>query len=61
MHAQQLAPDAPLQLKSQQEERIGRIVAVTGAHAVILIDTEEGNPRAKSLEMLMILRLYIQF
>ncbi len=57
MHAQQLAPDAPLQPKSQQEERIGRIVAVTGAHAVILIDTEEGNPRTKTPEIGMLLRV----
>lgn len=57
MHAQQLAPDTPLQPKTQQEERIGRIVAVTGAHAVILIDTEEGNPRAKTPEIGMLLRV----
>jgi DNA helicase HerA-like ATPase len=57
MHAPQTAPDATLPIRTLQEDRIGRIVAVTGAHAVILIDMEEGSARAKTPEIGMLLRV----
>ena len=57
MLAQHLAADAPQHPRPHQEDRIGRIVAVTGAHAVILIDSEEGSLRGKTPEIGMLLRV----
>ncbi len=36
------APERPTQLSAAETERIGRIVAVTGGHAIILLDSDEG-------------------
>jgi DNA helicase HerA-like ATPase len=46
-----LAPEA-----AREPRRVGRIVSVTGAHAVILID-QDGDPRAKTPEIGTLLRV----
>ncbi len=49
--------DRPAGDKSAVSGRIGRIVAVTGAHAVILIDAGDGDARAKTPEIGTLLRV----
>lgn len=46
-------PDRPTQLSAIETERLGRIVAVTGGHAVILLDPDEGafSNNAKGAEI----------
>src|SRR5947209_298281 len=41
-HQAQVSPGAVV--RPEPIERVGRIVAVTGAHAVILIDADVGHP-----------------
>ena len=48
-------PQTPLSphlaAKPQTNDRVGRIVAVTGAHAVILIDAEDASSTQKTPEI----------
>lgn len=52
-----LSPDTNAQGRTVTIGRIGRIVAVTGAHAVILIDGGDDNPRGKTPEIGTLLRV----
>ena len=45
MYRQQVSPTALNFPRDDSIERVGRIVAVTGAHAVILLDADELHPR----------------
>ena len=54
-------PQTPLSMtpapRAQTHERVGRIVAVTGAHAVILIDAEESDHYHKTPEIGTLLKV----
>jgi DNA helicase HerA-like ATPase len=49
--------EAPAKPKLQLQDRVGRIVAVTGAHAVILIDGDEGLQLKRAPEIGTLLRV----
>ena len=49
--------EAPVRPKLHPQERVGRIVAVTGAHAVILIDGDEGLQLKRTPEIGTLLRV----
>lgn len=49
--------EAPARPKLHPQERVGRIVAVTGAHAVILIDGDEGLQLKRTPEIGTLLRV----
>jgi DNA helicase HerA-like ATPase len=49
--------EAPARPKLQPQDRVGRIVAVTGAHAVILIDGDEGLQIKRTPEIGTLLRV----
>jgi DNA helicase HerA-like ATPase len=49
--------DPPLAQKPHPQDRVGRIVAVTGAHAVILIDADDGLQQKRTPEIGTLLRV----
>jgi hypothetical protein len=49
--------EAPAAPKLHPQDRVGRIVAVTGAHAVILIDADSGMPPKRTPEIGTLLRV----
>ena len=60
MYRQQVPAPAGVAVRPEAIERVGRIVAVTGAHAVILIDAETnspGTPNPKSPEIGTLLKV----
>jgi DNA helicase HerA-like ATPase len=59
MQASHLMNNAPPQPRPASAERIGRLVAVTGAHAIILLDAEEfrGDIKTKSPEIGTLLKV----
>ena len=57
MYRQQAPLSPGLAAQSQNVERVGRIVAVTGAHAVILIDAEDSNNIRKTPEIGTLLKV----
>ena len=61
MYRQQAATSPQVAVRTEAVERVGRIVAVTGAHAVILIDAAEksvmGMPDQKSPEIGTLLKV----
>lgn len=60
MYRQQVTPPPSTAARSQSVERVGRIVAVTGAHAVILIDAEDNSSHLKSPEIGTLLKVDTQ-
>ncbi len=57
MYRQQQSYQQSPQARAQVHERVGRIVAVTGAHSVILIDAEEGPTNQKTPEIGTLLKV----